>query len=108
MYGKLDEQTPSFHFQLWLAGQIAPQPSFPQTLLGSPVRQLVYVARVPSTHNQREVSLGSLCSPIHTVFDILWESACCSARDFTMASVEPSFSQAFFAAFQLNRLETIL
>ena len=54
------------------------------------------------------MSLGSLCNQIHVIFDILEESACCSACDVTMASVDPIALQALFAASQFSALEEIL
>ena len=74
------------------------QSSFLPWSLGSPGFQLVYVALDPSTHNQRESSLGSLYKPIHTLCDMFEASACCSAFDVTIASLDPIASQADFAA----------
>ena len=64
--------------------------------------QLKYVAFDPSTHSQGELSLESLCKPIHVFSDMIEATACCSAYDFTMASVDLIASQADFAEFQLE------
>ena len=64
--------------------------------------QLKYFACDPSTHSQKELSLESLCKPIHIFFDMIEATACCSAGDFTKASVDLIASQADFAAFQLK------
>ena len=92
------EHLKSFHFPA--GGNMCVQSSFPPWSLGSPLFQWVYLALDPSTHIQRELSLGSLCKPIHTFCDIFDASACCSACDVTMASLEPIASQADFATFQ--------
>ena len=79
------------------------QSSFPNQLLGSPSPQRVYVALDPSTQNQRDLFLGSLRKPIHTPCDkFKVASACCSACDVTMASLDPIASQVDFAAVQFN------
>ena len=100
------EQCPSFHLPLEWESYIIPHSSL--TLLGSPECQSVKATCVPSTHSQRDLSLGFLCKPIHAACDILGESACCSACDVTIASLDPSASQAAFAAFQFNFLDEIL